>query len=534
MQNMKKIQALVGGMFVAAAVVALCAAPVYAQTENRAFSIHLDQPTIARGYTVQAFEGAIKFALIPGILSEATAVDVLELHEPLETPWELDQVSEVYQFEFYNKNAYDNHTPFVVQLHYDAPAGDDGLKQVYYYDKNYSAWRPLPTKDYPGEKMARAFIHLPFARLAVFSNPQVMSSGAASWYAYQGGDFAASPDFPKGSRVRVYNAASEAFVDVVINDWGPDRAVHPERVIDLDKVAFAKIAPLGAGVVDVIVEPLYVPTHNGQVLGVRLENNTADKPTGDFRAAAVLDAESEELLFSRAATTTLPLASLTKLVTAAVFLETNPDLDEVVAYIKQDEEKNWAYVEPYLSARLRVEDGDTMTVRDLLLSTLVSSTNNTAESLARLSGLPRAEFIARMNALAREWGATQTQFFEPSGLAPENVSSAHDYAIITKHALAVPEIAQATTMREYRFETKRDKKEKVLRNTNYLLNNGDFVITGGKTGYLHEAGYCLMTAITVGGRQVIAVMFGSPSREESFNDMASLLRWSQRQLIAVE
>lgn len=498
--------------------------------ENKEFHITLDAPTIAKGYTVRAFDDAIAFALIPGILDEATNVDVVELHEDMPTPWELDRVSEIYQFEFRNKAAYDNHTPFVIQMHYAAPADNSNLKQVYYYDNNYDAWRPLPTKDYPAEHMARAFIHLPFARLAVFSNPNVMSNGRASWYAYEGGNFAASPDFPKGSRLRVYNQDSGAFVDVTVNDWGPDRSVHPHRVIDLDKVAFEKIAPLGAGVTDVVVEPLYVPEENGQVLGVRLEHNVSDLPQGDFRAAAVMDAETGELLYERNATTTLPLASLTKLVTAAVFLETKPDFDAVIAYSAADEKNNWKYVEPYLSARLRVDDGDTMTVRDVFLSTLVSSTNNTAETLARISGMPRSQFVAKMNELVREWGAQETHFIEPSGLAPQNVSSVRDYAIITKHALALPEIAEATTMREYRFETLRDKKSKVLRNTNRLLANGDFVVTGGKTGYLHEAGYCLMTSIQSAGRTVIAVIFGSQTRDSSFAEMNDILHWSERQI----
>lgn len=497
---------------------------------NREFHINLDKETIAKGYTVRAFEDAIKFALIPGILSESTGVDVVELHEPMETPWELDRVSDIYQFEFRNKAAYDNKTPFVIQIQYESD--NDRLKQVYYFDKNYNAWRPLPTKDYPAERMARAFIHLPFARLAVFSNPRVMSNGRASWYAYKGGNFAASPDFPKGSRLRVYNRESGAFVDVTVNDWGPDRAAHPERVIDLDKVAFAAIAPLGAGVADVVVEPLYVPLQDGQVLGVRLENNTRNQPVGSFRAAAVIDEGSGETVYAYNATTTVPLASLTKLVTAAVFMETQPDFAAVVAYAKADEERNWAYVEPHLSARLRVEDGDTMTVRDIFLSTLVSSTNNTAETLVRLSGMERAAFIARMNELVKEWGANDTRFVEPSGLSPENVSTARDYAIITAHALAEPEIAKATTLREHRFTTQRDGVEKLLRNTNRLLADGGFTVTGGKTGYLHEAGYCLVTRIASGGKQLIAVVFGSQSRDENFAETSDLLRWSERQLAA--
>lgn len=83
-----------------------------------------------------------------------------------------------------------------------------------------------------------------------------MTHGSASWYKYKNCRCAASPDFPKGTRVRVRSALSGKFTVVRINDWGPERDIFPERVIDLDAVAFKELAPLGAGVINVSVEPL--------------------------------------------------------------------------------------------------------------------------------------------------------------------------------------------------------------------------------------------------------------------------------------
>ncbi|MCK4553362.1 hypothetical protein KAU19_00140, partial [Candidatus Parcubacteria bacterium] len=76
---------------------------------NPQYYIHLDQPTIAKGYTVSAFDNALKLSLTPGILNKATGVDVMQLNEAMDMPWQLDRISKIYQFEFRNKQAYDNH-----------------------------------------------------------------------------------------------------------------------------------------------------------------------------------------------------------------------------------------------------------------------------------------------------------------------------------------------------------------------------------------------------------------------------------------
>ena len=503
---------------------------VFAQTpideaQKKTFFINLDKATIAKGYTVAAFDNDIKLSIIPGILDEATGVDVLELDEPLVEPWQLERVSEVYQFEFRNKAAYDNTKPFIIQLRYDTDTTD--LKQVYYFDKNIGSWQPLPTKDYIQDGYVRAYIHLPFARVAVFTNPNVMGVGKASWYAHKGGDFAASPDFPKGSVVRVTNIANGKSVKVEINDWGPDRSINPDRVIDLDKIAFQKIASLGDGVITVDVEPLEVVLERGRVLGIDITNTTA-APRVSAAAALVVNAATGETLFAKNATTTLPLASLTKLVTAVVFLDTNPDFEKIVEYKSSDEDVTLAHVEKYESARLKIKDGDQLSVKDIFYTTMMASTNNTAETLVRISGLGREEFIRRMNEKVRSWDALQTNFIEPTGLSPQNVSSVSDYAIITKYALQYPEITTATTLLEYKFENRRDKVKKTIRNTNELLRR-DFYVTGGKTGYLDEAGYCLMTrAMTQDGRDLIGVLFGAQTREQSFNELSDILKYTSR------
>ena len=492
---------------------------------TKQYFINLDKETIARGYTVAAYDDQIKLSLIPGILDESTGVDVWELHEPLNEPWQFDRISEVYQFEFRNKAAYDNEKPFIIQLKYNSY--DENLKQVYYFDKNFSSWRPLPTKDYFGEKMVRAYIHLPFARLAVFSNPEVMSVGNASWYAYKNGDFAASPDFPKGSILKVINLENDKTIEVEINDWGPDRSIHPDRVVDLDKLAFKKIASLGDGIVKVGVEPVYIPEENGRVLGIKTDNVNENLDINS-KAFIAQDITSGKIIIAGNATTTLPLASLTKIVTASVFLDTNPDFNEVATYSIKDEENNWPYLEnKYESMRLLIEDGDRLIVKDAFFSTLVKSTNNTAETLVRISGMQRDDFIKKMNEKVHEWGATGTVFIEPSGLSPENVSTVSDYVIISKNALQHPRMLEATTLKRYEFTTLKNKKKFIQSNTNGLLYD-NFYITGGKTGYIDEVGYCLMTKIKTEKSEIIGVLLGADTREQSFNEMRDLLKYASR------
>ena len=493
------------------------------QSQNKEYSIRLDRETIAKGYTVTAFE-KLKLSLVPGILNEATPVEIIELNEEMPMPWQFEKISNIYQFEFKNKNAYDNHKPFYIQFHYEDL--DGGYKQVYFYDKNFASWRPLPTKDYPEEKFVRSLIHLPYARIAVFSDNEKMTSGEASWYAYKGGNFAASPDFPKGSILRVTNLHNDKHVDVVVNDYGPDRSIFPDRAIDLDKLAFAKISPIGAGIIDVKIEPLkIVPDSDGRVSGVSAQG-VRDEPEISSRAAIVYNEATKEILFQKDATTTMPLASLTKLVAMKIFLDTKPSLNKVVEYKYQDEAYNYEWVKSWESARLKVEEGETMTIEDLVYSSLVGSANNTVESLVRVSGLSRDAFIKKMNDMVKTWGASSTIFLEPTGLSPENMTTAYDYALITEQVFRNPIIEKASKMPKYEFYTANTEDYHRLINTNNLVRYSwlNYDITGSKTGYLHEALYCLMVRVKdSNGDQLVVITLGAETKDISLNETQELM-----------
>jgi len=495
---------------------------------NRFFTINLDEQTAAKGYTVSAFDGAAKLILKPGDISGPTAALITELNETIDVPWQLEKLSKVYQFEIKNKAAFDGKKPINLQLAYSQPS--DCYKQIYYFDKNYSSWRPLPTVDNPQKSIARATINLPFARVAVFANPEALVMGQASWYVHKGGMFAASPDFPKDSRLRVFNTANNKFVDVVVNDFGPDRQLLPGRVIDLDKKAFKKIAPTGAGVINVRVLPLVIMPENNKILGVATIG-VATQFNITAKSAVVMDEQSGKILWQKNATSTLPLASLTKLVAVQVFLDCRPTLNQIVAYSAKDEEYNYQYAAKAETARLKLKDGDTLLVGDLLYAALVGSANNAVESLVRVSGLPRDEFIATMNQTAANWGATSTHFVEPTGLSPENVSSALDYAIISRAVYINPIIQKASIMKQYKFTTLNTNQAHTINNTDQLLTVSGLNITGSKTGFLDEAQYCLMVrAKNNSGRQVITVTMGVDSRQNSFEQTELLTRYGLKVL----
>jgi serine-type D-Ala-D-Ala endopeptidase (penicillin-binding protein 7) len=495
--------------------------------KNRYYTINLDHPTILKGYTVSGFENSLKLSLVPGILSADTRVDMVELNEEMDMPWNMKKISRIFQFEFVNKQAYDNHKPFYIQFSYDEKNNDH--KQVFFYDKNHNSWRPLPTRDFPKENFVRSLIHLPFARIAVFSYPGKLTTGKASWYAYKPGMFAASPDFPKGSRIRVHNFENGKFVDVVINDFGPNRSLHPDRAIDLEKNAFAALTPLSKGVTEVHLEPLYIaPGKEGSVLGVSEERGVNNEPKITVKSAMIIDGSTGEDIWSKDKDKVLPLASLTKMVAVKVFLDTNPSLDTKASYSKKDEAYNYEHCQPWESAKLSLEEGETITVEQLIYSSITGSANNTVETLVRISGLERAVFIAKMNALVREWGALSTKFVEPSGLAPENVSSAADYAIITREVLKNPIIQKASIAKEYSFRTSANANLRRLKNTNFLVRDGKYSFTGSKTGYLHEAGYCLMTGVDLGhGKSLIVVTLGADTRDRSFSETEKLIEYGR-------
>ncbi|MEI7620651.1 MAG: RlpA-like double-psi beta-barrel domain-containing protein [Candidatus Falkowbacteria bacterium] len=487
---------------------------------------------LGAGKTVSVFNNNLRL-VFPSATSttgfaDSSEIKFTQLNEEIGTPWNLNKLSHVYQFDFGSQVL---PKTFNIEVGYQEKQTIHEYKQVFFYDKNNDSWKPLPTTDHPDKNYVSAVISMPYARIAVLSYPGIIVSGKASWYAYKGGLFTASPDFPKGSKLRVYNLANNKFVDVIVNDYGPERLKHPDRAVDLDKVAFKKIASTGAGIINVRVEPLEVKADSsGRVMGVPAAGATVS-PALSSKAAIVMRESDQKVIFSKNSTTTLPLASLSKMVAVKTFLDIDKNrnrLAEVVSYKLQDEKNNYNYCKPWESAKLSLKDGDKLTIKDLIYSSLVGSTNNTVESLARVSGVSRAKFISLMNENVKAWGTKNTSFVEPTGLSPKNVSSALDYALITKRVNRDGIIAAASSAKTYNVKVINTKKVKTIKNTNSLLGLSKYNISSSKTGYLDEAGYCLMTRFKEGKENLIAVTFNAKNRTASFNETAELMSYSAR------
>lgn len=472
----------------------------------------------------QASNAKIEINRHPLAFTAEHTLFISENNERYKIPWEWEPLTPAYEYSFLTPGFYDPSRPLEIKIYY--PQKSDRLKQIFSFDFLSSVWRPVPTKDNLTEQYVSMTTDATSAWLIVLAQPEVMISGNASWYKYKEGLFAASPDFPKGTLLRVHNINNGKFVDVTINDYGPDRKIHPDRVIDLDRVAFKKIAPLGAGIAKVRLEVLKEVPGAAAKAAVQL----TEKPVITASSAFVMMENDGRVLLNQAEEKVVPIASLTKLIAARVFLDTNPDLKKVVTYQEQDELYNYEHCKPWESSRLRVSKGETMAVENLLYSSLVGSANNAIESLVRVSGLSRTEFIARMNKAAKDWGAQDTKFVEPSGLAPANVSSPRDYAIMVREIFKTPLIRKISTTQTYTFSTLNTKKRHTITNTNRLLKNTAYEILGSKTGYLHEAGHCLMTKVKTAQGNMIVINLNSRSRADNFADNEKLIRYGLRVL----
>jgi hypothetical protein len=504
------------------------------EEKNRNIDIYLDQATIARGYTVSSADEYLKLSLVPGILSADTRVLIEEVADELMfSPWSLKKESAIFQFEFLNKRAYDDHKPFYIQFSYDDSSNN--LKQVFFYDKNYDSWRPLPTQDFPDKKFVRSLIHLPYARIAVFSYPEILSIGQASWYKHKGGNFTASTDFPAGSALRVHNLANNKFVDVTVNDFGPDRNRFPNRVLDLDYEAFKKISAGSEGLINILIEPLNVlPDNSGRKLGVD-DLGVSSEPEIRSLGSILIRESDGKIILEKNADQALPMASLTKIFSVYTFLNNNNNLnrlEEIVSYNSKDEEYNLNYFKIWEIARINLKDGDLLSIKDLVYSALVRSANNVVETLVRVSGLSRDDFIKKINSWAKENGASTIKIYEPTGLDKNNIGSAKDIAFLAAKIFQNQTMVNASITKSYSFATRNDNSLKLRYNSSDLvLNNNykNFKITGSKTGYLDAAGYCLITRAEIKGENYLVVVLNSPSRARSFSETIDLLNYTYYQ-----
>jgi D-alanyl-D-alanine endopeptidase (penicillin-binding protein 7) len=235
--------------------------------------------------------------------------------------------------------------------------------------------------------------------------------------------------------------------------------------------------------------------------------------------AAALAARESVYLFQKQAEESQPIASITKLMTALVFLENNPGWEKTYVISAADQ---------VTGGRLNLFPGDELTIKDLFNTSLVASDNGATLALVHASGLSEADFVAQMNGQARRLGLRQTVFLDPTGLSDQNISTARDVARLALAAFRSPEIRTATARRDYRFRTI-NGQEKFVESTDYLLFSDapeDFAVQAGKTGYTDRAGYCFVGLFAdKSGREIISVVLNSPGKNERFRESQFLVHW---------
>jgi D-alanyl-D-alanine endopeptidase (penicillin-binding protein 7) len=251
----------------------------------------------------------------------------------------------------------------------------------------------------------------------------------------------------------------------------------------------------------------------GQLEGL---HSTRDALALKSSVALVLDQETSEVLFSKNADAVLPIASLTKLMTALVVVEAGLPLDEVLEVTEAD-------IDTEKGSRSHLSVGTRLTRGEMLHLALMSSENRAANALGRHypGGLPA--FVEVMNRKAQGLGMRDTRYIEPTGLSSRNQSSAPDLARLVNAASAYPLIRELSTSPEHRVAVGRRTLQ--FRNTNGLVRSKAWDIGLQKTGYIVEAGRCLVMQASMAGRKLIMVFLDSTGKYSRIGDAERVRHW---------
>jgi D-alanyl-D-alanine endopeptidase (penicillin-binding protein 7) len=251
----------------------------------------------------------------------------------------------------------------------------------------------------------------------------------------------------------------------------------------------------------------------GDRAGLNLTRDPLDLASS---VALVIDQANSEVLFEKNANVALPIASITKLMTGLIVVEAKQDMNEILTVTDDDVDH-----EKFTSSRLRV--GSQMTRANLLHIALMSSENRAAAALGRNYPGGVAGFVAAMNAKAQELGMTGTRYVDSSGLSSQNVASAHDLAKLAMVAYHEPLLRQYST--DPKSEVDAGGRIMSYHNTNYLVASPDWEIGLQKTGFINEAGRCLVMQAVIQGRAVIMVFLDSKGKQSRTADAGRVRRW---------
>ena len=253
---------------------------------------------------------------------------------------------------------------------------------------------------------------------------------------------------------------------------------------------------------------------------------TADDSIGvkiTARSCIVVEPKSGAVLYEKNADAPRSIASITKLMTALVFLQNNPGWDKQVTMSAEDYQPGSV---PVLLL------GDKVTAKDLFYATLVASSNEAASALARSTGLPQKDFVAQMNRFAALIDMSDSSFAEPTGLSAGNKASAGDIVRLISVAFSHAEVRKAGATKSYSAKPLNRDAARKMASTDKILTedfgteDNSYKIEAGKTGYTDAAGYCFASLVRDSqNRQLLIAVLGSSSTYDRFTDTKALAYW---------
>lgn len=233
----------------------------------------------------------------------------------------------------------------------------------------------------------------------------------------------------------------------------------------------------------------------------------------------VYDDKEDKILYGKNINAVVPIASITKLMTAMVLLDAGQPMDEDVTITDED-------VDKLRNSSSRLEVGTTLSRGEMLRLALMSSENRAASALARDYPGGMGAFVAAMNQKARDLGMADTKFLDPTGLHEENVSTAEDLLKMVKAASGYETIRTFTTTAKCQINDGR--RCLTYNNTNALVKRSDWEIRLSKTGFINEAGRCLVMETEIVQKPVIIVLLDAPDTQGRTDDALNIKRWLER------
>lgn len=273
-----------------------------------------------------------------------------------------------------------------------------------------------------------------------------------------------------------------------------------------------------AGVLLLALLPGMGQAHQQQALTAKAEESAAAGPNLASVNAAVAVAGENGLLYGKNADRSVPIASVTKVMTALVVLESGQPMDEWLTFRER-------HTPAAANAYSRIRIDSQMRRADVLRIALMSSENFAAYTLARSHPGGFDAFVEAMNAKAVALGMNGTRFVDPTGLSSENLSTAADLVKLVNAAARHPEIRDYSTTGYFRGQFRNPRYSLSFGNTNALVHRDSWGVSLSKTGYLSEAGRCLVMISRMNGKDVVTVLLDSLGTRSPMGDAGRIKRW---------